>query len=65
MHWPQPTCGWMLQLIGQVLVLVQMILYWVQFLPDIGLGPFRWNNNMWYFIAPFVLFPVIDVLWIP
>lgn len=61
----QITRSFFLQLIGQSLILAQVLLYWTQFLPDVALGTFRWNDQLIYPLLPFALIPLIDFFWIP
>ncbi len=61
----QVSRAFFLQFVGQCLIIAQVILYWTQFLPDVALGTFRWDDKMWYSLAPFALLPLIDVFWIP
>ncbi len=61
----QISRSFFLQLVGQCLIIAQVILYWTQFLPDLALGTFRWDDQMIYPLLPFALFPLVDVLRFP
>ncbi len=61
----QISRAFFLQFVGLCLIIVQLILYWTQFLPDIALGTFRWDDKMWYYLAGFALPPLLAIVWIP